>query len=102
MDNALSSVSQMDCPMTCVQSLYQDDRGRIWVFTGHGLAGFQDGKFVAVQGVPSEQVYSIDGGQGGQPLAFRERGSLAHAGRTFGRAFPLVRAGTSTGQVLRL
>ncbi len=46
-------------PDDLVQSLYQDDRGRIWVFTGHGLAFFEDGKFVAVQGVSSEQVFSM-------------------------------------------
>ena len=30
------------------------------------------------------------GGQGGQSLAFREQGPLAHAGWAFGRKFPLV------------
>ena len=51
--------------MTAAQSLFQDDRGRIWVFTGHGLAYFKDGRFVAVNGVPSEEVYSITGDKAG-------------------------------------
>ena len=43
-------------PDDMAQSLFQDDRGRIWVFTGHGLAYFKDDRFVAVNGVPSEEV----------------------------------------------
>src|SRR5271165_1970553 len=48
-------------PDDATQSLFQDDRGRIWVFTARGLAYFAEGKFVAVKGVPSEEVYSITG-----------------------------------------
>jgi signal transduction histidine kinase len=35
------------------------------VFTHHGLAYFTDGKFVAVNGVPSQEVHSITGGKAG-------------------------------------
>jgi signal transduction histidine kinase len=35
------------------------------VFTDHGLAYFADGKFVAVNGVPSQEVYSITGDKTG-------------------------------------
>ena len=52
-------------PDDAPQSLFQDDRGRIWVSTGHGLAYFKDGRFVAVNGVPSEEVYSITGDKAG-------------------------------------
>jgi signal transduction histidine kinase/streptogramin lyase len=48
-----------------VQSLFQDDRGRIWAFTGHGLACFKDGRFMAVNGVPSAEVYSVTGDKAG-------------------------------------
>ena len=48
-----------------MQSLYEDYRGRIWVFTGRGFAYFNDGRFVAVNGVPSEEVYSIAGDKAG-------------------------------------
>src|SRR4029077_20524361 len=34
------------------QSLYQDDRGRIWVATRQGLAYFTDDRFVSIKGVP--------------------------------------------------
>ncbi len=48
-----------------VQSMYQDHAGRIWVFTGHGLAWFNNGRFVSVDGVPSTEVYSITGDNAG-------------------------------------
>jgi ligand-binding sensor domain-containing protein len=48
-------------PDDAANSLFEDFRGRIWVFTGHGLAYFKDGRYVAVNGVPSEEVYSITG-----------------------------------------
>ena len=35
--------------MMLTQSLFQDYRGRIWVFTARGLAYFKDGRFVAVK-----------------------------------------------------
>ena len=46
-------------PDDMVQSLFCDHRGRIWAFTAHGLAYFGDGRFVAVNGVPSTEVVSI-------------------------------------------
>jgi signal transduction histidine kinase len=52
-------------PDDFTQSLFQDYQGRIWVFTAHGLAYFKDGKFVAVNAVPSKEVYSIAGDQRG-------------------------------------
>jgi signal transduction histidine kinase/ligand-binding sensor domain-containing protein len=46
-------------PDDVVQSLFCDHRGRIWAFTAHGLAYFGDGRFVAVNGIPSTEVFSI-------------------------------------------
>ena len=60
-----------------MQSLFQDDRGRIWAFTGHGLAYFKDGRFVAVNGVPSTEVYSITGDKAGNLWLSGNRG-LSH------------------------
>ena len=49
-------------PEDFVQSLYEDTRGRVWAsFPKHGLAFFEDGKFVGVSGLPSEEIYSIAG-----------------------------------------
>ena len=52
-------------PDDVAQSLYEDDRGRVWVFTNHGLAYFKGGRFVAINGVASKEVYSITGDKAG-------------------------------------
>ena len=41
------------------ESLFQDDRGRIWVSTARGVAYFENGRFIPVSGVPGGVVYSI-------------------------------------------
>jgi len=49
-------------PDDFVQSLYEDSRGRLWAsFPAHGLGFFEDGKFVRVAGLPSDEIYSIAG-----------------------------------------
>jgi len=64
-------------PDDVAQSLFQDDRGRVWVFTDHGLAYFSGAKFVAVNGVASEEVYSITGDKAGNLWLSGNRG-LSH------------------------
>jgi signal transduction histidine kinase/sugar lactone lactonase YvrE len=64
-------------PDNAVQSLFQDDRACIWAFTSHGLAYFKDDRFVAVNGVPSEEVYSITGDKAGNLWLSGNRG-LSH------------------------
>jgi signal transduction histidine kinase/ligand-binding sensor domain-containing protein len=58
------------------QSLYQDDRGRIWVSTRQGLAYFIDGQFVAVTSVPGGVVHYIAGDAAGNLWLSEERGLL--------------------------
>jgi ligand-binding sensor domain-containing protein len=80
-------------PDDSVQSLYQDDHGRIWAFTGQGLAYFNNGRFVAVSGVPSQEVYSITGtrratsgfqGIAGSRTCWRDISSNISPGRLWG------------------
>ena len=54
--------------MTCVQSLFQDDRGANLGLHGRGLAYFEDGRFIHVSGVPGGQVHSIAGDERGESL----------------------------------
>ena len=42
-----------------VQSIFQDDQGRIWVTTARGIACFDGSQFSPVNGVPGEEVCSI-------------------------------------------
>ncbi|HTS28286.1 MAG TPA: two-component regulator propeller domain-containing protein [Bryobacteraceae bacterium] len=44
-----------------VQSLFQDDHGRIWVSTFRGVAYFENGRFIPVSSVPGGGVSSIAG-----------------------------------------
>jgi signal transduction histidine kinase len=64
-------------PDDMVQSMYQDHVGRIWVFTGHGLAWFNNGRFVSVDGVSSTEVYSITGDNAGNIWLSGDKG-LSH------------------------
>jgi len=63
---------QLDAP----QSLFQDDVGRIWAFTGHGLAYIEAGRFVRVSGVPGGTVHFITGGKTGDLWLSENRGLL--------------------------
>jgi signal transduction histidine kinase len=60
-----------------LQSLYQDDSGRIWASTPHGLAYLQDGRFVPVTGAGSGQIHFIAGDKAGN-LWLSEEQSLWH------------------------
>ena len=77
------------------QSLYQDDRGRIWVSTRQGLAYFADDSVRWRQRCAWRTGALHCWRLGGQPLAFRAAESSAPAGRSSGRADPVVRVGTS-------
>jgi ligand-binding sensor domain-containing protein len=46
-------------PDNSSESLFQDDRGRIWVSTLNGMAYFEDGRFVPASSVPGRIVHSI-------------------------------------------
>ena len=52
-------------PDNYAQAMYQDDAGRVWVFTAGGLAYFDSGRFVGVPGIPSTEAYSITGDRNG-------------------------------------
>ena len=86
-----------------MQSLYQDDGGHIWAFTGHGLARFQNSRFVAVPGVPSTEVYSMTGDKAGNLWLSGNRG-LSHMrdGRVVEQFAWSVLGRSATGQSHRL
>jgi ligand-binding sensor domain-containing protein/signal transduction histidine kinase len=48
-----------------VDSLFQDDHGRIWVSTHHGVAYLEKGRFIPVAAVPGGVVESFAGDHGG-------------------------------------
>ena len=61
-----------------VGSLYEDDRGRIWVSTPKGIARFHEGKFTHVTELPPGWVNAIAGdGNGGIWVSYQDLG-LVH------------------------
>jgi signal transduction histidine kinase/ligand-binding sensor domain-containing protein len=62
---AAHQVTDDALPDNSVQSLFRDDRGRIWIATLHGLAYFEDGRFTRVSSVQSTIVHSIGEGSAG-------------------------------------
>ena len=64
-------------PDEAMQSLFEDSRGRIWVFTKGGLAHSDGERFVAVSGVPNQEVHSITGDEAGNLWLSGDRG-LTH------------------------
>jgi ligand-binding sensor domain-containing protein len=48
-------------PDDSVESIFEDDRGRIWVATGRGVAYFENGRFIPLSNVPAGRVHSIIG-----------------------------------------
>jgi ligand-binding sensor domain-containing protein/signal transduction histidine kinase len=61
-----------------VEFLFQDDRGRIWVSTPRGTSWFENGRFIAVSGVPGGQVHSIAGDGAGNLWISHEDQGLLH------------------------
>jgi signal transduction histidine kinase/ligand-binding sensor domain-containing protein len=57
-------------------SLYEDDRGRVWVF-GNGVARFENGRFIPVSGVPNGAASSTAGDSRGE-LWIAQLGGLLH------------------------
>jgi len=56
---SIREVTNLGLPDNVVQSLQQDDRGRIWVTTLRGMAYFENDRFIPVKEVPAGYVYSI-------------------------------------------
>jgi ligand-binding sensor domain-containing protein len=81
-------------PDNTLQSIFQDDGGRIWVSTPRGVAYFHDDRFFSVNSAPSSQVISIVGDSGGDLwIDDRDQGLIhLHEGRVIER-IPWARLG---------
>ena len=82
-------------PDDTVESLFQDDHGRIWVSTHRGVAYFENGRFIPVSAVPGGYVHSIAGdGAGNLWISRPGSGSFSFASGECGRTDSLGQAGT--------
>ena len=73
------------------QSLYQDITGGSGFRRKGGLAYFDGNRFVAVPGVPGEEVFSITGDEAGNLWLSGNRGLTHLLSARHGRTFPVVR-----------
>ena len=85
-----------------IQSLFEDERGRIWVSSFRGLAAFEKGKFTPVPSVPAGAKNAIAGdNHGGLWLSLFGTGkdySLAHlAGGNIVEQVPWLKLGGGPG-----
>ncbi|HUA26772.1 MAG TPA: two-component regulator propeller domain-containing protein [Steroidobacteraceae bacterium] len=58
-------LAESGLPDNQIGSLFEDDRGRIWVSTPRGVAYFESGRFVPVRFAPSGFVHAITQDSGG-------------------------------------
>jgi len=81
-------------PDSRIESLDQDDRGRIWVSTRGGIAYLEKGEFISVPGVTAGQVHSIAGdNQGNLWIADQDQGLLHLLGGHVVEQIPWIRLG---------
>jgi signal transduction histidine kinase/ligand-binding sensor domain-containing protein len=70
-------------PDDVVESLFQDDSGRIWVSTARGVAYFENGRFIPVSGLPTiPAVWSIAGVSAGNLWISHDVEGLLHLRET--------------------
>jgi signal transduction histidine kinase/ligand-binding sensor domain-containing protein len=65
-------------PDDALESLYQDDHGRIWAATGRGVVYFENGRFNPVKAVPGRYVHSIAGDRAGNLWISHQYQGLFH------------------------
>ena len=61
-------------PDDVVESLFQDDQGRIWASTRRGVAYSENGRFIPVSGLPGGTVHSIAGDSAGNLWISQDHG----------------------------
>jgi signal transduction histidine kinase/ligand-binding sensor domain-containing protein len=81
-------------PDNSSESLFQDERGRIWVSTLHGMAYFEDGRFIPVSSVPSRNVHSIaEEGAGNLWINDQDQGLIHLVGENVVERIPWAKLG---------
>ena len=75
---AVGEIGDPGLPDSTVGSLYEDDRGRIWVSTPKGITRFENGRFSVVKEVPGGWVNVITGDtKAGVWISYQDQG-LVH------------------------
>jgi len=88
-------------PAQTLESLFQDDRGRIWVSTLRGVAYFDHDRFTPVNGLTGLMVYSISADESGNLwISDRTQGLLRLFAGNVVERIPWTRLGRSDGATL--
>src|SRR5208337_3100078 len=77
-EGVVREISDPGLPDDKVSSLFQEDDGRIWVSTSHGVASFENGRFRPVSGVPDGQVHCFAGDRAGNVWFSHQDHGLFH------------------------
>jgi signal transduction histidine kinase/ligand-binding sensor domain-containing protein len=87
-------ISVSGFPKPGLLSLFQDDRGRIWVATFGGLGYLENDRFISISGVPGGIVYSIAEDTGGNLwIANLDHGLFRLLGGSVVQQIPWARLG---------
>jgi signal transduction histidine kinase/ligand-binding sensor domain-containing protein len=90
----IREITNHGLPESSVESLGQDDRGRIWVSTRGGVAYLESGRFIPVAGAPAKLVHSIAGDNAGNVwIADQDQGLLHLLGGSVVEQIPWIRLG---------
>jgi PAS domain S-box-containing protein len=91
---AVREITGSGLPGEEVNSLTQDNRGRIWVFTSRGVAYFDNGRFIRVSTVPGRQVFSSAGDSAGNVwISHQDQGLIHLLGENVVERIPWARLG---------
>ena len=64
--NGVREIAGSGLPGQGLESIFEDDRGRLWISTRHGVAYLEHDRFIPIKAIPGGQVYFITGdGAGG-------------------------------------
>ena len=87
--DSVTDVTDPQLPDTTVGSLYEDNRGRIWVSTPKGITRFENGRFSLVKEVPPGWVNAITGdGNTGIWISYQDLGLVHWIDRNVVERFP--------------
>ena len=93
---AAREIADAGLPDDSIQSLFQDDRQRVWVSTAAGIAYFEKGQFIPVIGIP-QRVHGITEDAAGNIWISQEQSLYRLQGGRVRERFPWTNLGRKTG-----
>ena len=76
-----------------MESLFLDDRGRVWASTRRGIAYFENGRFIRVNAVPAGYVHSVAGDSAGNVWISQDESLFHLLGGSLAERIPWTKLG---------